>query len=420
MTMPSREEKSRIDAQWEVLQPGWGRKEHDGERKMLYKVLADGETIERLAGGGWKVRQRGEVMESHDRGIVVATSDRVFLLNKGRLSKNVVELAFWEISAVTEREPGELRINGPGGNFTMELQDGAAASLAGFVRSRLLTDESVQRMFSHVLESGETVKFWAHCSAGLEIVSKYRSGRSDHTPDYDHTDSLALPAVALATDRRIFVTHLEDKEGWAHGTILAVEYWGGRKVRLVDFDGEIHILQFGNDSAAEPFVALMREHMAATGQRVSKERRTSGQWKLQHPLWSDRGNHRGEREKLGEILQDGEQIEAMVWGGYESEREAEYSHTGIIAATGRRVLFVSGGWLDQNVAELPYQDISGISGGRLHLKIDAAPGHIGYVVRDMDDMSAHDSREKGQGAEFVRRLRLLVDEAPSKPSAGSP
>ena len=38
----------RIDAQLPGLQPGWGEKNHNGERKMLYDLMADGENIERL------------------------------------------------------------------------------------------------------------------------------------------------------------------------------------------------------------------------------------------------------------------------------------------------------------------------------------------------------------------------------------
>ena len=42
--MASREKVRQIDAQL----PGWGRKNHNGERKMLYDLMADGENIERL------------------------------------------------------------------------------------------------------------------------------------------------------------------------------------------------------------------------------------------------------------------------------------------------------------------------------------------------------------------------------------
>ena len=35
--MASREKVRQIDAQWQALQPGLGRKNHNGERKMLHE-----------------------------------------------------------------------------------------------------------------------------------------------------------------------------------------------------------------------------------------------------------------------------------------------------------------------------------------------------------------------------------------------
>ena len=48
----------QIDAQLQALQPNWGRKDYDGERKMLYDMMGDDEHIERLSAGNWKVLQR--------------------------------------------------------------------------------------------------------------------------------------------------------------------------------------------------------------------------------------------------------------------------------------------------------------------------------------------------------------------------
>ena len=51
--MASREKMRQIDAQWQALQPGLGKKNHNGERKMLYEAMADGEHIEVLVGCVW-------------------------------------------------------------------------------------------------------------------------------------------------------------------------------------------------------------------------------------------------------------------------------------------------------------------------------------------------------------------------------
>ena len=85
--MPKREKIQSIDIQWQALQPGWGRKDHQGERKMLYDLLEPGEDVELLHQCGFQTRNVAWGSR-HDRGVVVATGRRVILLNRGRLSKN--------------------------------------------------------------------------------------------------------------------------------------------------------------------------------------------------------------------------------------------------------------------------------------------------------------------------------------------
>ena len=46
--MASREKMRQIDAQLQALQSVLGGKNYDGEREMLYDLMADGENIERL------------------------------------------------------------------------------------------------------------------------------------------------------------------------------------------------------------------------------------------------------------------------------------------------------------------------------------------------------------------------------------
>ena len=82
--MPTREHIRNIDDQWQALQPGWGRKDYEGERKMLYDQMEEGESIEVLLECGWEHRYTREVIGTHPRGVVAATSQRVLFLNKGR------------------------------------------------------------------------------------------------------------------------------------------------------------------------------------------------------------------------------------------------------------------------------------------------------------------------------------------------
>ena len=94
--MAKREKVQKIDDQWQFLQPGWGRKDHEGERKMLYDILRPAEDIELLHSCGFEARNV-DWGGRHDRGIVVATGRRIILLNRGRLSKNRFSMTYQEI-----------------------------------------------------------------------------------------------------------------------------------------------------------------------------------------------------------------------------------------------------------------------------------------------------------------------------------
>ena len=177
---------------WQTLQPFWGKKDYDGERKMLYDLLEPGEDVELLHSCGFETKN---VMwaSRHDRGVVVATGRRIILLNRGRLSKNRFGLTYLEIDEITEPEPARIRLRGsgnatgsePGAVFDLDLQF-AAADFSRFVRGHLLSDEqSVAAAFSHVLALGEQVRHWAHCSAGQETV--FHNPGSGGGPSGSHT-----------------------------------------------------------------------------------------------------------------------------------------------------------------------------------------------------------------------------------------
>ena len=109
--MASREKRRRIDDQWQALQPGWGRKDYEGERKMLYDLLEPGEDVELLHSCGFEAKNVAWGSR-HDRGVVVATGRRVILLNRGRLSKNRFGLTYLEIAEITNRNPAGLGSEG--------------------------------------------------------------------------------------------------------------------------------------------------------------------------------------------------------------------------------------------------------------------------------------------------------------------
>ncbi len=277
--MPKREKVRSIDAQWQALQPGWGRKDHRGERKMLYDLLDDWEGIELLHSCGFETRNVAWGSR-HDRGIVVATGRRVILLNRGRLSKNRFSLTYQEIDEITEPEPGRVRLTGAGSGsdpgsltvpvFDLDLQF-ASAEFSGFLRGRLLSDEeSVAAAFSHVLAAGEQVRHWAHCSAGEETEPEsWETEWDSHTAVAVATERRIL-LIAPAVDTDLLIDVVEEKviASCPHGTILAVDHWAGRLVRFVDQRGQVYLAQFRREANASPFVNIMQEH-AAEAQQVS-------------------------------------------------------------------------------------------------------------------------------------------------------
>ena len=202
-----------------------------------------------------------------------------------------------------------------------------------------------------------------------------------------------------------------------HGSILLVEYWGGTRVRFVDVDAQVHALGFREEADATQFVNLISQHFGTAARRVSAEVRISAEWKLQHPLWDNRKNHGGERRKLAEVMDDSEHIEALAWGDYRPAGAKEELYGGIIAATGRRLLLVSNGLLEQNVSQLSYEGIDGVALKSGDLIITAKSGHSGYEIFSMDDMDPHDSRNKGYGEVFASRLQVLVGIAHRQASA---
>ena len=236
----------------------------------------------------------------------------------------------------------------------------------------------------------------------------------------------------MATERRILLItlavhtdvllHRREEEVIAscpHGTILAVEcteHTEGQEVRFVDQRGQVYAAHFRREADALPFVYIMREHAAAARQ-VSRQPRISAEWKLQHPLWDHRKNHGGERRKLAEIMDDDEHIEALTWGDYRPAGAKEEPYGGIIAATGRRLLLVSNGLLEQNVSQLPYEGIDGVALKSGDLIITAKSGHSGYEIFSIDDMDPHDSRNKGYREVFTSRLQALVGIAHRQASA---
>ena len=400
---------------------------------MLYDLLEPGEYVELLHPCGFQARNVAGG-SSHDRGIVVATGRRVILLNRGRLSWNCFGLTYPEIDEITEPDPGRVRLRGLGSGdapgsltvpgFDLDLQ-GAAADFSRFIRGRLLSDEeSVAAAFSHVLAPGEQVRRWAHCSAGLE-TAKHFSGKIrpgyNSDPDYWATQWQGWPAIAVATGDRMLLIKLavdnnltrgahkeEIIASCPHGTIPAVEcmeHAGGQEVRFIDQRGQVYAAHFRREADALPFVNIVRGRAEVFGQP-----RIDAAWKLYHPLWALLDEHGKERRKLAEVLNNDEHLEALLYGIYTPELPGAKGHTGVVAATNRRLLFVSNSWNDKHVSHLPLDEIASVSRKGDKLRIDAAEGYDGHVIDVLDNKSRHDSRKKGHVEVFTAHLQRLIGE----------
>ena len=410
------EKKSRIDAQWQALQPGWGNKDYAGERKMLHETLDDGENIERLSGGGWKVLIKSQVLESHDRGIAVATSLRVLLLNKGRLSKNARVIPYWTIKTVKETGPEEVSITGPGNGLGPEtyetrLPAGEAAPFASLVQSRLLTDAaSIKEAFSHLLDSEERIERWTRCSGGEETVgqqAKYdNQGRTEE--GWWEVERLEESGLAIATDRRVlFATDsvAGDQLNVPYADLLTVT----RLDRSVKFArrgrDRVYVIRPSRTEDAEEIANLMQNYLAAPGRPDQKRARILAEWQMQQPIWRHRGKHDKERIRLPEILDDGERLEGLLGGTYYSKEEGEMQYDGVVAATDRRLIFLSEGIFGKHAGQLLYEGISEIAyeKGRVHqeLRFISNPGYNSYRVSSIDDERPYNTRQSGYAEEFA-------------------
>ena len=421
--MAKKETRDSIDRRWQVLQPGWGRNDFKGERRMLYDAIVEGDNVEHLFGCSW-----GSEDTTHDRGIVAATERGLVLLNRGRLSKNVELIPYLAIREVREQEPGTLTVVAPRQDYSLTLDQGAAV-LAEYIRGRLHSEAaSLEARLSSILMGGERIDYWAHCTVGEQTVQEAVGNAQGGGGSYDinSTSLWDSEAIALATDRRILFCTLgfnyeRERASCPHGSILSVEYWGGTSARFVDVDAKVRALEFREEGDATQFVKLMREHVGTAAQRVSAEARISAEWKLQHPIWDHRQNHGGELRKLVEIMDDDEHIEALAWGDYGEKGVKDELYGGIIAATGRRLLLVSNGLLEQNVSQLSYDGIDGVALKGGELIITAKSGHSGYEISSIDNMDPHDSRRKGYRDAFVARLQTILESAPnSAPAPATP
>ncbi len=149
--MATKEQRDRLDARWQELQPGWNSKEHGAEREMLYDVLQDDESIEALVGCLWGPENvfhanagRWDRMKQY-KGIAVLTGRRVVLVCKKGLNKLTTEMPLHNMESVDASGEGEVTLTGrsynnwvghgdPAGFKMRDVQAGYARNFADKVR----------------------------------------------------------------------------------------------------------------------------------------------------------------------------------------------------------------------------------------------------------------------------------------------
>ena len=180
----------------------------------------------------------------------------------------------------------------------------------------------------------------------------------------------------------------------------------------------VYLIRFRQRADRERFCDLAQRHATA-----DKKSRIFAEWRMRHPVWNYRGSHNKELDKLPEILDDDEHIEDLLAGRYES---AGHVDKGIVVATDRRLVFVSG----KSVSEMPYEAIERVESigsersGITKLAVIATGRSFGYQIDELDDSMPNDSHETGYAKLFaahVQRLaRAFLPETPDPAEFGQP
>ncbi len=433
--MGMQDKRSRIDAQWQALQPGWGDKDYDGERRLLHDTLDDDENIDRLWAGGWNMLVGRQEVYKHDGGIVACTGRSIVFLNKGRVNQSVSKVPYWSIETVEAAGPDAVRLAGFGKTHELQPGDWGANELTSLVRSRQPADaESYRAALSHMLDSGESVEFWTPCSlGGPELVDERATYQEEGAVEdkWWQASVLGGPGLALATGRRlIFVGVFTDASNLnvPFANLLAVQCQNGEVIFASLGLDNTYLIRPSRKEDAEELASLMQDHLAARPGPDHARERLFAQWRMLQPVWSHRNKRSKERTKLPEIMAEGEQLHAILGGLFKSEETEGIPKDGIIAATDRRLIFLSESPFGKHAGQLDFAGISELlyEDGKRHsrLRIMTKPGHPGYNVDNMDEGRPRNSGQTGYPGEFAVLVNGLVNgsmphPAPSDPSAGS-
>ena len=146
---------------------------------------------------------------------------------------------------------------------------------------------------------------------------------------------------------------------------------------------------------------------------VAEEKRIDEQWYSVMPKgWGTFGGdermHSGERKMLYDILDQGEDLTALVGGTYRAEQDTNrlHKHKGVAVATSKRIIFLDKGILgSKEVSEMPYRSIEGIthSTGMLFGGVQITGlGRAGWRIEDI--------KPKDSAKLFADSVRAYVED----------
>ena len=219
---------------------------------------------------------------------------------------------------------------------------------------------------------------------------------------------LGAPGFAVATDRRFLFASAsasEDHLNVPYTDLLKIMCHGGSVKFARQGSSEVYVIRPSRSADAQGLANLMQNHLATPGRPDRKRARILAEWQMQQPIWNHMKKRDRERNRLPEIMDDGEHIEGLLGGNYYTDQQYE-SHKGVVVATDRRLIFVSESIIKgKHAGQLPYEGLAEVEyeKGRIQKEVGfiSNPGYTSYRVSSMDDERPHNTRQSGYAEEFA-------------------
>ena len=309
--MPKKETVNRIDGEWQARQPGWGLKEHGGEREMLYDVLDHDESIESLVGCVWGPgnvfranASRWDRMRQYD-GIAVLTGRRVILLKKKGMNKLITEMPLHNMESVDVDATGEVTLTG--------------------------------RSYSEWAGSGDEAAFKmrdVQYSYARNFADRVREVKAAPPPPTTPTSSSASAGGSA---------------------VPTANYTAMSKAERINAQWRERSTMWSRNDPGVPERLITVLLSSFTGENVTTY---PGELRILHEILEDDENIEywmgGRWGDASEFNTLGDAIDTML-GGF---KHHEFGvHNGVVVATDRRVLMLNSGMVMKDVVEVPYEGL---------------------------------------------------------------